>query len=263
VKKKFVCLTFDIEEFVPLLEFGKEINPSEMFEVGYYGCKELLKLLSRFNISSTFFITKNFALRFPEIVKKIAKRKNEIGLHTFAKNYKMIAKEKEILEKISGRKVNGIRFHHFLPSSFLINFLKCEDKKEIRYDSSLSPTYVPGRYNNLLSTRNPKIINGIVEIPISVVPLFRLPFSFVWFRILGIDYAKLCTYISIKKSNFLILYFHNWEFFDLSGFDLPFYIKNRTGKFMEKLMEEYIEWCLSKNFQFISITALLHHERLL
>jgi hypothetical protein len=33
--------------------------------------------------------------------------------------------------------------------------------------------------------------------------------------------------------------FHPWEFIDLSGFRLPFYIKRNSGKNLEKMLDEY------------------------
>jgi hypothetical protein len=243
---KFNSLTFDLEEFSLPIDYGKKVGIEEMFQVSYEGSEELRKLLERFDIKVTFFVTRNFAQKFPDLIRGLSKKGHEIALHAINfYNSRSLLKEKEFLEKISRSKVIGIRTHKLqLP---LFDSLR---KIGIKYDSSLHPTYVPGRYNNLTHPRKPFFVDGVLEIPISVVPLLRLPFSFVWFRNFGLRYVKTCTLLAFKGQHFMSLYFHSWEFRDLKSFDLPFYIKKNTGKKMGKLLKEYIKWCLQKNFKF-------------
>lgn len=246
---KFISLTFDLEEFSLPADYGKEIKVKKMFQVSYEGCKEIRKLLDKFNIKVTFFVTKNFASKFQRLVREFVKKEHEIALHSvnFC-NFELLKREKKLLEKVSRSKIVGFRTHKLrLP---LFNNLK---KIGIKYDSSLHPTYVPGRYNNLTCPRSPFVINDILEIPISVIPLLKFPFSFIWFRNFGLNYGKVCTLLALKGQRFINLYFHAWDFADLKSFDLPFYIVNNTGKAMSKLLEKYIEWCLNNNFEFIPL----------
>jgi hypothetical protein len=246
---KFILLTFDLEEFSLPIDFGKEIGGEEIFQVSREGCEEIRKILGSFNIKVTFFVTKSFALNSPQLLRELTKEGHEIALHAMNfYNFKSLAKEKKILENISKNRVIAVRTHKLRLPSF--NILR---RVGFKCDNSLHPTYVPGRYNNLVCPRKPFIANGILEVPTSVTPLLRLPFSFVWFRNFGLNYAKICTLITLKGQLFINLYFHTWEFVDLKSFDLPFYVTKNTGKVMSKLLKKYIEWCLHKNFKFDSL----------
>jgi hypothetical protein len=201
--------------------------------VSYEGCEEVMKLLEGFNIRATFFITKNFAQKFPDLIRELSKKGHEIALHAINfYNFESLVKENELLEKTSGNRVIGIRTH-----KLQLHLFENLRKIGIKYDSSLHPTYVPGRYNNLVCPRKPFIVNGILEVPISVTPLLRLPFSFVWFRNFGLNYAKICTLITLKGQLFINLYFHTWEFVNLKSFDLPFYVTRNTGNVISKLLK--------------------------
>lgn len=247
---KFVLLTFDLEEFSLPIDYGKKIKTERMLRVSHRGCKPMERLLKDFNIKATFFTTGYFARNFPRIVRKFAKDGHEIALHAVNfYNLDSLKREKKALETTSKSRIIGIRTHKLgLP---LFNILR---KIGIKYDSSLHPTYVPGRYNNLGYTRKPFKEDGILEISISVT-LLRLPFSFIWFRNLGLNYAKICTLLTLRDQNFVNLYFHPWEFVNLKSFDLPFYVTKNTGKKMDKMLREYIEWCLKKGFKFSTMSG--------
>jgi peptidoglycan/xylan/chitin deacetylase (PgdA/CDA1 family) len=222
---KFVSLTFELEEFSASLDFGKEIEEEEMFRITQKRAEEIGKLLENLKIKASFFVTENVALNLFEIVKRLEKRGHEIGLHGIAiNNLKELAREKEAVKNASRSEIIGHRAHKFRKPS-----LKILRKIGIRYDSSIHPTYVPGRYNNLFAPRK-SYANEILKISLSVAPLLRLPFSFVWFRNLGLKYVKFCTSLASKGQDLINIYLHTWEFTDISNFDLPFYLTRNTGK---------------------------------
>jgi hypothetical protein len=81
-----------------------------------------------------------------------------------------------------------------------------------------------------------------------VTPLVRLPFSWIWFRNFGLEYAKMCTRMCILDQPYVNIYMHPWEFIDLSKRDdlseLPVLIKRNTGGKMERMVGGYIKWCI-------------------
>ena len=255
---KFGMLTFDVEEFDIPLEYGLQISEQEMFDRTYNGLIIALSLINELNIKATFFVTARFASRFPEIIRNIAET-HEIASHGYAHSHNYsemneqqclayVQKARDELEHISKKKITGFR----APRTFFKHYHILE-QLGFKYDSSLHPTYVPGRYNNLCKPRKLHKIGKLTEIPISVTPLIRLPFSWLWFRNLGIHYAKACTMASMMGSNYTMIYFHPWEFMQLSDLKLPFYIKNRTGNKLYKSLEEYLRWCMSKGIKFITV----------
>ena len=65
--------------------------------------------------------------------------------------------------------------------------------------------------------------------PGSVTPNFRIPLFWLSFKNFPYKlYHKLAMQTS-QKDGYLLLYFHPWEYTDISLFKLPFYIKRSSG----------------------------------
>jgi len=261
---KNILLTFDIEEFDLPLEYGDYIKNEDMLSISFSGCLKILDILKHYKINSTLFITGFFGERYPKLIKRISKCGHEIALHGYkhSQKYSQLGKEdflknikknKKILEENYNKRILGFRSPRMEKVPF--DILK---KADLKYDSSLHPTYVPSRYNNFTFSRNIEFEKGIFEVPISVTPIIRLPFTWIWFRNLGLKYAKFCTKFSLLDQNFINIYFHPWEFESIEEFDIPAYIKNNTGKPMIELLKSYIEWCLEKDFRFNTIKEFLN-----
>jgi len=259
VKIKNILLTFDIEEFDMPIEFGMEISDEEIFERSFTGTKRILELVNSKNIIATFFITPRFAMRYPKLIKEISK-KHEVALHGYHNhnyNYKVVERErahKELksgrdkLRKITGKEVKGFREPRLQKPPYSI--LK---KVGFGYDSSLNPTFVPGRYNNLFANRGVQTIEGVKIIPLSVTPLFRLPLFWFAFRNLGLKYGKFVTKLSLINQDFVVLVFHSWEFIDLNEFKVPLLLRRNSCAKIRNMLSDYIDWCLKKKWKFISM----------
>lgn len=256
---KTMLLTFDIEEFDLPEEFGRKIPENEMNKVSLEGAIKLLALLKKHKIKATFFITAYFALKNKGLIKQIKQEKHEIAFHGYLhnQNYKKMNEKDAIkylktgkaqIEKIIKTKLIGFRAPRMMPPAY--SALK---ECGLKYDSSSHPAYVPGRYNGFFRTRKITNKEGIILIPISVTPLIKLPFSWLWFRNLGLVYAKFCTLFSLTNIAFINIYFHPWDFINIKKYELPFLIKNNTGNKCLKMLENYICWCRKKGFVFETI----------
>lgn len=265
---KYFCLSFDLEEFDLPKEYDILIKDKKSYEESFEGTKKILKLLDRLSLKATFFITSKFALKYPALIKNISK-KHEIALHGYKhdSNYQKMSNSeafeelytaKKEIEKIISKKIYGFRAPRMMPPSF-----KVLKKIGIIYDSSLHPTYVPGRYNHFFDNRRIKVEEGIIQVPVSVTPLAKLPFTWLWFRNLGLNYSKLCTKLSLLGNDYVSIYFHPWEFQNLEKYRIPFYIKRNTGLILEKNLKSYLNWCLEKGFKFISISDYLKSKGIL
>lgn len=257
-------LTFDLEEFDLPHEFGVDIDKKKVFSTSYDGCKAVLKILDAHDIKSTFFVTTIFAKRYPAFVKKLVKGGHEIALHGYLhsndiplnnrrESLDYLKKAKRELRQVTRTKIVGFRHPKLKRPPF--DMLR---KLGFQYDSSIHPTYIPGRYNNFLHNTNYHNVDGVTEVPISVTPLSRTPFSWLWFRNFGVNYAKFCTLLASRSNSFINLYFHPWEFIDLDEYDIPFPIKRNTGERMEHMMREYVDWCANNNFRFYTIKDFLN-----
>ena len=257
VKIKKILLTFDVEEFDLPLEYNKNISEQDQYDISKRGTEIILEFLEKNNIKATFFISAKFAKQYPNLIKNISK-KHEIGLHCYEHkdNYqKMDEKEtferlkngKEIIEKIINKKIKGFRAPRFQPPSY-----KILNKLEIIYDSSLHPTFIPGRYNHFFEVRKVHNKNGVNILPITVSPILRLPIFWLAFRNLQLIYSK---YITNRNKEYICLVFHSWEFVNIEHMDLPKLIKRNTGDKLINKLQDYIN--NYKRYDFTTISSYL------
>ena len=251
-----ILLNFDIEEFDLPLEYNLNISEKEQFESSFKGLQKILLLLEKYDIQATFFVTANFAQKYPQIIKKVSK-KHEIASHnlkhsTSRYDEQEVKKSKEIIEKIINKKITGFRMPRLQP----VDYQSLKNLGFV-YDSSISPTYIPGRYNHYFKKRRVTKINNLFEIPISTAQIIRAPLSWIFFRFFGLTYSKIITKLCISNPGFVNLFFHPWEFNDLKNLKIPFYIRRNSGKKAIHMLEEYFTWCKKKNYKFLTIIEFL------
>lgn len=108
------------------------------------------------------------------------------------------------------------------------------------YGSSLHPTWVPGRYNNLRAPRTafePR--PGLLEIPPSVAPVVRAPLAWAWFRLFGVRYATAVARAA-ARDGYAVMYVHPWEFADLPD-AAPWYARFRTGDRFASMLDAFLD----------------------
>ncbi len=94
------------------------------------------------------------------------------------------------------------------------------------YNSSLHPTWLPGRYNHWGEPRRPFQERGVWQIPASVTPRLRLPLFWLSLKNFPFAYYKHLCRQTLQTDGFLNLYVHPWEFTDLSAYDrIPAYVR--------------------------------------
>jgi peptidoglycan/xylan/chitin deacetylase (PgdA/CDA1 family) len=253
---KQILLTFDLEEFDLPLEFGQSISQEQMFEIPKEGLDNLLSILNKYDIKATFFTTAIFAKKYPLLLKEISK-KHEIACHgynhsdSYIKDIQKIQLAKNEIEKIIGKKIKGFRAPRFEIENIHLLF-----GLGFFYDSSIHPTFIPGRYMNLLKKRKIHKIRKVIEIPLSVLPIIRLPIFWIAFKNLPLLYSKIFTKINFLSNNYTMLLFHPWEFADLSSINIPKCVKGKH-KSLLSMLKEYIEFCKDKDYSFTTVENYL------
>jgi peptidoglycan/xylan/chitin deacetylase (PgdA/CDA1 family) len=236
-----ILLSFDIEEFDMPLEYGKEISFEDQISISAAGTRRILDLLTEHEIKATFFCTATFALSKPELIKEMVAAGHELASHGYYHSKFEPAdlySSKKVLEDIGETSVKGYRMARMMPV----------DSAEIKkagylYNSSINPTWLPGRYNNLKVSRNMFWQDGVLQLPASVTPGFRFPLFWLSMHNLPLGlYERLClkTY---KADGYLNIYFHPWEFTDLSNktrFGFPGYVSKNSGDAMVNRMDRLI-----------------------
>ena len=253
-----ILLSFDIEEFDMPFEYGKTISFEDQMNISIEGTSLILDLLEKHQVKATFFSTVVFAINAPEIINRIIKDGHEIASHSYYHSDFKIAhllESKEKLEQITNTKVIGFRMPRMQPV----------DEKEIfkagyRYNSSINPTYLPGRYNNFSKPRTYFKQDGVWQIPASVSPIIRFPLFWLSFHNLPIWIYKIICSLTFLKDKYLNIYFHPWEFTDLKDFNrfgFPSYVSKNSGVQMYDRLENLIVWMKKKNFNFHSTRDLI------
>jgi len=236
---KRIYLTFDLEEWrIPEHNRVKSRHNAET-SFSREGALKLLELLRRQNIKSTFFVTGYFAEKEPGLVKRISKEGHEIASHSYRDvNHddlkppqinEEISKAAKILKRITGKKPFGFRTPQFSINRTVLDEII---KEGYKYDSSIHSAIIPRyKYKNR--------VQGIKEIPLSVMPLVRLPISWVWMRNIGLWWTKLGVKANLGMGRDVVLYFHPWEFVELPKIKgVPFYVTRNCGDgFLSKLKE--------------------------
>jgi hypothetical protein len=224
------------------------MSKEEKLEISLQGMNRLYNILQSSQIKTTVFTTAYFAEQQPELVTPIAKN-HEIGSHSYYhSSFKMedLALSRKILKEITGQEISGLR----IPRMQNVDPVEIH-KAGYLYDSSLNPTFIPGRYNHLNKPRTAFFSNGIWQIPVSVTPVLRLPVFWLALKNLPFEFYKnLCKTI-LKHDKVLATYVHPWEFSDLSKYKIPFYIKRLHGERLAKRLEKLIAF-LHYRGEFIS-----------
>jgi peptidoglycan/xylan/chitin deacetylase (PgdA/CDA1 family) len=228
-----VLLTFDLEEFDIPNEYGSNLSWEEQLMIGRRGMLAISEVLNFHKIPVTIFTTAAYALENREQLQLLS-RDHEIASHTFYhSNFDEddLLKSKSTLEEITGKSVFGLRMPRMRPVNMsLVN------AAGYTYDSSVNPTYIPGKYNNSHLPKKLYIDDGMYRIPCSVSPNLRLPLFWLSFKNFPYQLYRKIAIDTLKVHGYLNLYFHPWEFTDISKYTLPAYVKRHSGnKLVERL----------------------------
>lgn len=256
--RKLVALSFDIEEFDVPLENGRDIPFAEQMRISHYGAIKILDIMKRYGLRATFFCTARFAENATDVVKRIVAEGHEIASHgCYHSEFKLehLAESKARLENASGCEVYGYRMARMAPLAEIE-----VAKAGYEYNSSLNPTFIPGRYNNadMPATKFEK--DGVIQLPASVSPIFRLPLF--W---LGLHNYPMWLYRQLAKWTLadrkaLVIYMHPWEFYNLheimQKYALSWIMTHNCGSALEKRLSSLIE-CLQKcDAEFVTMHEL-------
>lgn len=248
-----ILLSFDTEEFDVPREQGVEIALSESMVVSKYGTNCILDVLKKANIRATFFCTATFAENAPEVMQRILDEGHEVACHGcdhFQPQATDFEQSKIRVEKVIGRTTFGYRQPRMFPV----------DEKEIQrmgyvYNSSLNPAFIPGRYMHLTTPRTYFMKDGVLQIPASVTPWFRIPLF--WLSLHHFPewlYRNLVRRV-VKHDGYFNTYFHPWEFYELNNhpeYHIPYIIRHHSGKAMAERLSRFIDAMKKDGQEFIT-----------
>ncbi len=245
-----VLLSFDIEEFDMPLEYKGEIPFEQQISISQTGLERILNILKKHQIKATFFSTVVFAENSKNLIQKLLDDDHELASHTwFHSDFeeKHLKESKERLEELFSVKVIGLRMPRMMPVS-----KNAVEDAGYAYNSSINPTFLPGRYNNLKISRTYFKEGMVTQIPASVSPNFRIPLFWLSFHNFPLSFYRKLALDTLKKDQYLNIYFHPWEFAEIKdeAFKLPGFTVKNSGKDMVERFDGFISWLKSKNYTF-------------
>lgn len=248
-----ILLSFDTEEFDVPREHGVDFTLEEGMKVSVEGTHRILDVLKTNGVRATFFCTGNFAEHAPEVVRRIVDDGHEVACHGvdhWQPKETDFALSKEIVERVAGRTVNGYRQPRMFP------VVESEIKRAgYRYNSSLNPAFVPGRYMHLTAPRTWFVEDGVMQIPASVTPWLRFPLFWLSLHNLPEVLYHWMVRRTLKHDGYFATYFHPWEFYDLKEhpeFRMPFIIRNNSGGQMVQRLDSLIRMLKGRRYEFIT-----------
>jgi peptidoglycan/xylan/chitin deacetylase (PgdA/CDA1 family) len=256
---KKILLTFDLEEFDIAEEYGATLDLATKIQTSYIGMERILALLKKYDAKATIFCTAFYAENAPEQLRRIADEGHEIASHGYYHDRFEAAdllKSRLKLAEITGKSVVGFRMAR----------MAAVDNQAIeaagyQYDSSLNPTWLPGRYNYLDKPRTTfNVLKNLKIIPASVTPILRFPLFWLSFKNLPLFLYKKMVERTLNKDGYVNIYVHPWEFNSLKQFDLPSYVKRVDDMVLLNKLERFIQYFKGKA-DFITIQEHLVSEK--
>lgn len=254
-----VLLSFDIEEFDLPTEYGQSIEMPEQMRISEQGLSRILDVLDAEGVPATFYSTAVFMRELsPHLRERLLGSEHEIASHGVShsafspEDYRA---SKEELEVLTERPIRGFRMARMQPTDEALLL-----QAGYAYDSSMHPTYLPGRYNHLSAPRLPhRGKGGLWLLPASVVPYVRFPLFWLSMHNLPLSlYLRLMHYTA-RKDGYLNTYYHPWEFADLrqEPYDLPSYIVRNSGTALQSRLKALIQFLKSRGHHFGTTSQFL------
>ncbi|MBU7016974.1 MAG: polysaccharide deacetylase family protein [Theionarchaea archaeon] len=247
----YTCVTVDIERFQDgISKYGCCHNIEDIKVT-----RKLLDVLCDRDIPSTLFILGRYADEVPMIMDMVKENGHEIASHGYShmdlRTIPSLLLEKEICQsRIRGAK--GFRAPYYGFDRRMIPYVE----NHFMYDSSA----VPMRTQGLINQQIHMLTESLMEIPISAVGLF--PLTSMSLRLLPAALTKRLTLSILKKSGYLIINVHPWEFATIpQEVCVPFYVKGRTGQVFLKKFTAFLQFLQELDVEFVTMEHMYEYYR--
>ncbi len=249
--KPKLLITVDVENWFNSrlfnVERARQSKEAERFSTPYEDLNVVLEVLDKYNVKATFFVLGSLLEDYKYILGAIQKKGQEVGMHAY--NHGEFRDEKEFsadLKKgLEVFKDHGITPKGYRHPYFMINQRKLKILAQtFNYDASLVPSvHIPGHYGKLMANAKPRREGTLTELPLSVMPLIRLPAATGWYyRNLGQRYVTSMISYSLKHYKYAHICLHTWEFTEKNRVQgVPFHVFRNCGKPMENLVKELVK----------------------
>jgi len=166
-----------------------------------------------------------------------------------------VERSKQVVERVTGRTAYGYR----QPRMFPVSDAEIE-RMGYRYNSSLNPAFIPGRYMHLSAPRTWFMRGRVMQIPASVTPWVRFPLFWLALHNLPEGLYHALVRRTLRHDGYFVTYFHPWEFYELREhpeFRMPFIIRNNSGAAMAGRLDRLIRMLKAGGHRFITFNEFV------
>ena len=257
-------MSVDVDSWSSLLRFYSiEHDPVEansQVNIGY-GIAKLLDLFRKHDLKATFFVPGEVAKNDGQAIKSAIRERHELACHglshdknecllPFNEQFARIKEATGILQRQTGSRPKGFRAPCLRANGETIRVLKHHGYV---YDSSVLPSFIPGYYGYLTGISIPyypsfyslreKGASKILELPVSVNPVLRIPLSAAWMRNLGVNWVKAGVKMSFDMGNPVVFYIHPRDVSPLPKVrGLPWHIYRNVGQRTVNMLDQILEY---------------------
>ena len=273
---RYFIMTVDVDGWSSLLSFyGVDHDASQAdAQVDVVsGVSRILTLFEKHGIRATFFVTGEMARLHPKIVEIVDEKGHEVACHGLfhwkdeylkdrEKQEHEIKEATRILEDLTGHPPVGFRAPCLRANEETFNILS---EIGYLYDSSIIPTFIPGYYGKLnwrfkpywLNSNTQKETRKLLEIPVSVNPIFIIPLSAAWMRNLGAQWVKFGVWLNFFLNNPVTIYVHPRDVLPLPRVNgVPWHIYRNIDSSTLLMLDEIFSYVKKIGASFITAEEL-------
>lgn len=264
IEVRQLCLTLDLENDWYFRDPGLDHLVFDHLE-------EFIALIDDLSIPISVFVVGRTLERYPEAVERIrTELDSEFHLHSYrhdtSKSVDFEADVRaglEIYEDFFGRPPRGYRAPQgaIEPREFRIL-----EELSFDFDSSVFPSYRPGKYNNLTAPTEPFVPDTaatLIEIPIGTFPRIRVPTAHSYFKFFGRPLESLLTVSPLPHSLVYNVHLHDlYRTKSHDALDVPkrWIMKRNMGRSIA-MFRRNIRTLRSRGYQPVRMTRLYEQYR--
>lgn len=239
------------------------------------GLAILLRLFEENGIKATFFITGEMARAYSSILREVHRHGHEIACHGLLHSKNECLLDQNIQRQriadataIIKREINVVPKGFRAPCLRISNItLDILEENGYLYDSSVISTFVPTYYGFLRYMLDPyhpsqhsiptKGSRALLEIPVSVNPLFLVPLSAAWMRNLGVLWVKLGIQMNFILHHPVVFYVHPRDVLTLPKVKgVPWHLYRNVGKPALEMLTEILRFTDHMHAKFVKAIDL-------
>lgn len=260
-QERIACVTLDFE-----LDYGDRLEEFNILENCGEEIRWLMELVVRLGVPVSAFVRTDILARYPRSVDMLRTLAGDFHSHSHTHNTRDFDTRRELTDSVAafqehfGQMPLGYRAPQGVLRPGDVDLIR---KAGFQFSSSVFPSYRPGKFNNLRMPIRPFLYsNGLMELPLAVIPKVRWIVSLSYLKVLGFaGFRALHSLFGLPNIVIFNSHLHDFIFCRRSFDRLPakvrllWGIRAREGK---NYFERFIQLLRESGYHFVSMSELYH-----